>query len=697
MPNYKDNLNYSAQQAVWGNVDWKTLPFDGNKLRSPLTPEEEKQEESYKPWKQRYSEEVSRKHEKWMIRSNSKFWNHFINETLEKVSKVTSLFTMKDDDVNYKDEITYKINIKNQGGSPNYDSYTTNIYQYKNLIDDITEMLIKDGYYNFNLSDNSNVVDFDDDTYQNLSNQITDKIIPKMMFQKGPSGTITYFGDVESINQIIDTTLYEYGEINEKDKAGLRDVVNSTINQYIRTGYGKLAEKMYSNNVIRSNTMIENEYWFVDKEAEYIANHFNLNADMFDIRFIDPDTGKQINMTYSDFVEEYGVLKKEDIFAFNYPRGELRSYAVRFGENQNVLADVSLKTDLDVDQVYQQLRMLNELTVSSRNDLFYRDGTPTCEMSQLFADEGYNLLTYYLTSGFMEYTHLKPKKEFLKEFNEKGYYPGAEHDDKSEFYHLRRENEGKYEYTAGNITTKLGRAQINALGIYDENEVQSLMNATFILHNNAVTSGDNQVRAGTITVKNENGDSTNVSIVELRNWFNHLANSNENNRYKKMSQMDEDEINAGTDYSKFLHSISGNYIGGFGFSPKDKNKVTDVGFFAAMNGLKRSDGSLYDVYDILMSDGIEYIDTKSEDTQYDFQDRDLLIFRKRGQKHNVVSIANGNVYTLGNGDNEPQVIPIQDYINIMNTRGYSLYRYRFEGNFNPQTARFNLEKYFNIY
>lgn len=697
MPNYKDNLNYSAQQAVWGNVDWKTLPFDGNKLRSPLTPEEEEQEESYEPWRDRFWSEVDRKYNKWKVDTGSDFLNAIANGVSRVVSGLTSSFTMKDDDVNYKDEVEFKVNHHNSPIGNTYDTYKTTIYQYKDFIDELSEEFIKTGYYNFDISDNGKNIDFDDDTYENIANQITNKIISGMLFQHEKNSISINYDKFSTKDNIPDETLYNYGEIGEKIKTELKHNVKDKIKYYLKSGYKNLAEKTYSNYVIRSNTMIENEYWFVDKEAEYIANNFNLNGDMFDIRFVDPDTGKQMNMRYSNFVEKYGVLKKEDIFAFNYPRGELRSYAVRFGENQNILADVSLRTDLDVNQVYQQLRMLNEFTISSRRDLFYKDGTPTSEMSQLLADEGYNLLSYYLTSGFMEYTHLKPKKEFLKEFNEKGYYPGAEHDNKSEFYHLRRGNEGKYEYTAGNVTTKLGRAQINALGIYDENEVQSLMNATFILHNNSVTSGDNQVRAGTITVQNENGGSTNVSMVELRNWFNHLASSNENNRYKQMSQMDEDEINAGTDYSKFLHSISGNYIGGFGFSPKDENTMTDVGFFAAMNGLKRSDGSLYDVYDILMSDGIEYIDTKSEDKQYDFQDRDLLIFRKRGQKHNVVSIADGNVYTLGNVDNEPQVIPIQDYINIMNTRGYSLYRYRFEGNFNPQTARFNLEKYFNIY
>ena len=243
----------------------------------------------------------------------------------------------------------------------------------------------------------------------------------------------------------------------------------------------------------------------------------------------------------------------------------------------------------------------------------------------------------------------------------------------------------------------MGKAQINALGITDEEEVQNIRSWKFTLHNNAITTGENQVSAGTVTIESGDGKSVNMTLIQLRKLFDNIARSDQNNRYKKMSQIDEDEINAGTDYSKFLHSIAGNYIGGYGFSPKDKNTMTDVGFFAAINGLKRSDGSLYDIYDILMSDGIEYIDTKSENRQYDFQDRDLLIFKKMGQKHNVVSIADGNVYTLGNGDNQPQIIPIQDYINIMSTRGYSLYRYRFEGNFDPQTARFNLEEYFNIY
>ena len=405
MPDYKDKLNYSAQKAIFENIDWNTLQFDDRRLRSPLTAEEEKQEESYEPWRDRYWSEVDRKYNKWKVDTGSDFLNAIANGVSRFVSGLTSPLTMKDDDVNYKDEVEFKVNYHNSPIGNTYDIYKTTIYQYKDFIDELSEEFIKTGYYNFDISDNGKNVDFDDDTYEDISNKITNKIISGILFQHEKSSISTNYDKFSTKDNIPDATLYNYGEINDKIKTELKQNIQGKIKYYLKSGYKSLAEKMYSNNVIRSNTMIENEYWFVDKEAEYIANHFNLNADMFDIRFIDPDTGKQINMTYSDFVEEYGVLKKEDIFAFNYPRGELRSYAVRFGENQNILADVSLKTDLDVDQIYQQLRMLNELTISGRKDLFYKDGTPTCEMSQLLADEGYNLLTYYLTSGFMEYTH----------------------------------------------------------------------------------------------------------------------------------------------------------------------------------------------------------------------------------------------------------------------------------------------------
>ena len=696
MPDYKDKLNYSAQKAIFENIDWNTLQFDDRRLRSPLTAEEEKQEESYEPWRDRYWSEVDRKYNKWKVDTGSDFLNAIANGVSRFVSGLTSPLTMKDDDVNYKDEITYKINMETQGNYSEYDSYTTSIYQYKYIIDDIAEMLIKDGYYNFNLSDNGKIVDFDDNTYQNLSNQITDKIIPKMMFQKGPSGTLSGFGYVDRVNQPIDTTLYEYGELNEKDKTGLRDAVNSTINQYIRTGYGKLAEKMYSNDVIKRNTEYYIGYWELDKESESASNYINGNSKNYNISFKDPETGERKNMLYSDFIKDNGMLKKEDFIVMYHPRGNIRSYGVKVDKSSTELAVLSLRTDLNLDQALQELGALNYYATNLRDDLF-RKGEPTSEMTQVVYDETYNLMLYYLTSGFIEYDHLNVNSEYLDEFNKKGYYPGAEYDDKSEFYHLRRENEGKYNYVVGNIISRFGRSQLNAIGIRDEEDVQEIMSWKFTFHNNAVTTGENKVAANTVTIESGDGQKKNMSIIELVKLFKDIARSDQNNEYKLMSQIDEDEINAGTDYSKFLHSIFGNYIGGSGFSPKDKSKMTDVGFFAAMNGLKRSDGSLYDVYDILMSDGIEYIDTKSENTQYDFQERDLLIFRKRGQKHNVVSIADGNVYTLGNGDNQPQVIPIQDYINIMNTRGYSLYRYRFEGNFNPQTARFNLEEYFNIY
>ena len=444
------------------------------------------------------------------------------------------------------------------------------------------------------------------------------------------------------------------------------------------------------------NTKYNISYFELDKESESVANYINGNSKNYNISFKDPETGKQKNMLYSDFIKDYGILKKEDFIVMYHPRGNIRSYGVRVDESSTELSVLSLRTNLSLEQTFQELRTLNYYAKELRDDLFYK-GEPTSEMTQIVYDETYNLMLYYLTSGFMDYDHFNLNSQYLDEFNKKGYYPGAEHDDKSEFYHLRKENEGKYDYVAGNIISRFGRSQLNAIGIKDEEDVQEIMSWKFTFHNNAVTTGENQVRANTVTIESGDGQKKNMSIVELVTLFKDIARSDQNNEYKLMSQMDEDEINEGTDYSKFLHSISGNYIGGSGFIPKDKSKMTDVGFFAAMNGLKRSDGSLYDVYDILMSDGIEYIDTKSEDAQYDFQDRDLLIFRKRGQKHNVVSIADGNVYTLGNGDNEPQVIPIQDYINIMNTRGYSLYRYKFEGNFNPQTARFNLEEYFNIY
>ena len=133
MPNYEDKLNYSTQQAIFENIDWNTFQFDDRRLRSPLTPEEEKQEESYEPWRDRYWSEVDRKYNKWKVDTGSAFLNAIANGVSRLVSGVTSPLTMKDDDVNYKDEITYKINIESQGHYFGYDSYTTNIYQYKKL------------------------------------------------------------------------------------------------------------------------------------------------------------------------------------------------------------------------------------------------------------------------------------------------------------------------------------------------------------------------------------------------------------------------------------------------------------------------------------------------------------------------------------------------------------------------------------
>lgn len=694
MPNYEDNLNYSAQQSVWENIDWKTISFDGNRLKSPLTPEEQKDEELYKSWDQRYVEEFKRKYNKWKVNTNSDSWNSIANEISKVVSLITSPFTMQDNDTNYKDEVEYKVNLSSTGVTSSYDAYITSIYQYRDFIDNLSLEFIKTGYYNLDVKKDGKIVDFDDDTYESIANKITDKIIPRMKFQYTGNETSTIYGEKMNLPAYI---LYSYNELDKSVKANLKEGVKDKIKYYLQSGYKNVAEKIHTNNVIRSNTKFDNPYWYVGPEAEFVSNHIALNKDLYTINFEDPETGKQMTMSYSNFIKDYGTLNKDDIVAFDYPRGKLRSYAVKIGKDNTSLGTLSLRTDLSEYETLEQLRILNQFTLNNRKDLFKKNGTPTCEMSQICADEGYNLMLYYLTSGYVEYNHLNLKKEYLDEFNENGYKPGDEFNQSSKFYHLREENKNKYDYVAGNVISRLGKAQINAMGIIDEEEVQNIMSWKFTLHNNAITTGENKVRAGTVTIESGDGKSVNMTLVQLRNLFNNIARSDQNNRYKKMSQIDEDEVNAGTDYSKFLHSIADNYIGGSGFSPKDKNKTTDVGFFAAMNGLKRSDGSLYDVYDILMSDGIEYIDTKSENTQYDFQDRDLLIFRKMGQKHNVVSIANGNVYTLGNGDNQPQIIPIQDYINIMSTRGYSLYRYRFEGNFDPQTARFNLGEYFNIY
>lgn len=697
MPDYEDKLNYSARQAVWENIDWNTISFDGNRLKSLLTTEEEKDEEHYKSWNERYNEEYYRKYNKWKVNTKSDFWNSIANATSAAVSWITSPFTMQGNDTNYKDEVEFGVNLNTSIGSSSYDIYTTNIYQYKDFIDHLSLELITTGYYNLDVKKDGKIVDFDDDTYESIANKITDKIIPSMRFQYTGSKVAAVNTIFESNNNLPDNVLYSYNELDESVKANLKEGVKGRIKYYLQSGYKNVAEKVHANNVIRSNTKFQNPYWYVGPEAESISNYIALNSSLYTINFQDPETGKQIIMNYSDFIKNYGTLNKDDIIAFDYPRNEIRSYAVKIGKDNTSLGTLSLRTDLNSDEIYEQLRALNQITLKNRKDLFDKNGTPTCPMSQICADEGYNLMIYYLTSGYVEYNHLNLKKEYLDEFNENGYKPGNEFDQSSKFYHLREENKNKYDYVAGNVVSRLGRAQINALGITDEEEVQNIMSWKFTLHNNAITTGENQVRAGTVTIESGDGKSVNMTLVQLRNLFNNIARSDQNNRYKKMSQIDEDEINAGTDYSKFLHSIAGNYIRGSGFSPKDKNTTTDVGFFAAMNGLKRSDGSLYDVYDILMSDGIEYIDTKSENTQYDFQDRDLLIFGKMGQKHNVVSIANGNVYTLGNGNNQPQIIPIQDYINIMNRRGYSLYKYRFEGDFDPQTARFNLGEYFNIY
>lgn len=693
MPNYEDNLNYSAQQAVWENIDWNTISFDGNRLRSPLTTEEQKDEGLYKSWNERYNEEYYRKYNKWKVNTNSAFWNNFVNEAVDFVAGITSYFTMQGNDTNYKDEVEFGVNFNRSIGPSSYDAYITNISQYRNFIDNLSLEFIKYGYYNLDVKKDGKIVDFDDDTYERIANKITDAIIPSMRFQYTGNKTMTPIGKIK----FPDNILYSYNELNKSVKVQLKEGVKDKIKYYLQSGYKNVAKQIHANNVIRANTIVENPYWYVGPEAELISKQIALNNDLYTIKFEDPETGKQMIMSYSDFIEKYGTLNKEDIIAFDYPRVELRSYAVRIGKDNTRLGTLSLRTDLDSDQVLQELRALNQITLDNRTDLFTKNGTPTCPMSLICADEGYNLMIYYLTSGHVVYNNLNPKKEYLDEFNENGYKPGDEYNESSKFYYLREDNINKYDYVAGNIISRLGRDQINAMGITDEEEVQNIMSWKFTLHNNAITTGENQVRAGTVTIESGDGKSVNMTLVELRNLFNIIARSDQNNRYKKMSQIDEDEINAGTDYSKFLHSIAGNYIRGSGFSPKDKNTMTDVGFFAAMNGLKRSDGSLYNVYDILMSNGIEYIDTKSENTQYDFQDRDLLIFSKMGQKHNVVSIANGNVYTLGNGNNQPQIIPIQDYINIMNRRGYSLYRYRFEGNFDPQTARFNLEEYFNIY
>lgn len=691
MPNYEDKLNYSVQQSVWENIDWNTISFDGNRLKSLLTTEEEKDKGLYKSWDQRYIEEFKRKYNKWKVNTNSDSWNSIANEISKVVSLITSASTMRDNDRYYKDEVEFKVNVFGDKSTTSYDAYITNISQYRNFIDNLSLEFITE-YYNLDVKKDGKIVDFDDDTYERIANKITDTIIPGMRFQYIGNKTMSIIGE----KKFSDNVLYSYNELDKNVKAQLKEGVKDKIKYYLRSGYKNVAEKIHDNNVIRANTKVQNQYWYVRQEAESISKQIALNGDLYTINFQDPETGKQIITNYSNFIKKYGTLNKDDIIAFNYPRGELRSYSVKIGKDNTRLGTLSLRTDLDPNETLEQLRALNQITLNNRKDLF-KNGIPTCPMSLICADEGYNLMIYYLTSGYVEYNHLKPKREYLDEFNENGYKPGYEYNESSKFYYLREDNKNKYDYVAGNVISRLGRAQINALGITDEEEVQNIMSWKFTLHNNAITTGENQVNAGTVTIESGDGKSVNMTLVELRNLFNNIARSDQNNRYKKMSQIDEDEINAGTDYSKFLHSIAGNYIGGLGFSPKDKNTTTDVGFFAAMNGLKRSDGSLYNIYDILMSDGIEYIDTKSENRQYDFQDRDLLIFKKMGQKHNIVSIADGNVYTLGNGDNQPQIIPIQDYINIMNKRGYSLYRYRFEGNFDPQTARFNLGEYFNIY
>ena len=111
MPNYEDKLNYSAQQSVRENIDWKDISFDGNRLKSPLTPEEQKDEGLYKSWGERYNEEYYRKYNKWKVNTNSDFWNSIANATSAAVSWITSPFTMQDNDTNYKDEVEYRVNF----------------------------------------------------------------------------------------------------------------------------------------------------------------------------------------------------------------------------------------------------------------------------------------------------------------------------------------------------------------------------------------------------------------------------------------------------------------------------------------------------------------------------------------------------------------------------------------------------------
>ena len=154
MPDYKDKLNYSAQKAIFENIDWNTLQFDDRRLKSPLTPEEERQEESYEPWRDRYWSEVDRKYNKWKVDTGSDFLNAIANGVSRFVSGLTSPLTMKDDDVNYKDEVEFKVNDHNSPIGSTYDIYKTAIYQYKDFIDELSEEFIKTGYYNFDISDN---------------------------------------------------------------------------------------------------------------------------------------------------------------------------------------------------------------------------------------------------------------------------------------------------------------------------------------------------------------------------------------------------------------------------------------------------------------------------------------------------------------------------------------------------------------
>ena len=298
MPDYEDKLNYSARQAVWENIDWNTISFDGNRLRSPLTTEEQKDEGLYKSWNERYNEEYYRKYNKWKVNTNSAFWNNFVNEAVDFVAGITSYFTMQGNDTNYKDEVEFGVNFNCSIGPLSYDAYITNISQYRNFIDNLSLEFIAE-YYNLDVKKDGKIVDFDDDTYERIANKITDTIIPGMRFQYTGNKTMSIIGKIK----FPDNILYSYNELNKSLKAQLKEAVKDKIKYYLQSGYKNVAKKIHDNNVIRANTKVQNQYWFVRQEAESISNHIAYNKDLYTIRFQDPETEKQITMSYSDFIK----------------------------------------------------------------------------------------------------------------------------------------------------------------------------------------------------------------------------------------------------------------------------------------------------------------------------------------------------------------------------------------------------------